>query len=237
MKYELIRTEKYILAVNGRGSRIGKYHIFIDNCNREIYAHLPLNGSPVLEGVPVLPPITKTRDLSYEERVKWFLTHYYETGMEYEILLETMKNIDLDNFRHYNEIVSIPRYVEVNNDVDDMAREFYWKRNPDKDFAENSRPDMVVGFVAGYDKCHEKYNYTEEDLIRAWTAGRAFWGMEFSFENWLENYKKTNQQPEQPIAFECETCHSVIGKGSNIRIKTITNSEGRTEWVGKYIYE
>lgn len=49
-------------------------------------------------------------ELTYEERIKWFITNYYETGMEYEILLETMKDKDLNNFKWYNGVISIPKY-------------------------------------------------------------------------------------------------------------------------------
>ena len=49
-------------------------------------------------------------ELTYEERVKWFITNYYETGMEYEILLETMKDKDLNNLKWYNDVISIPKY-------------------------------------------------------------------------------------------------------------------------------
>ena len=53
------------------------------------------------------------------------------------------------------------------------------------------------------------------------------------------------QQPKLPIAFECETetpfvdgftedrCKRFYG---NPEPKTITNSQGQTEWVGKYIF-
>jgi hypothetical protein len=52
------------------------------------------------------------------------------------------------------------------------------------------------------------------------------------------------QQP-MPIAFECEIEISVFGAENTlydatiedyVKLKTIINSEGRTEWVGKYIY-
>lgn len=49
-------------------------------------------------------------ELTYEERVKWFINNYYETGMEYKILLETMKDKDLNNFKWYNDVISIPKY-------------------------------------------------------------------------------------------------------------------------------
>lgn len=49
------------------------------------------------------------KELTYEERVKWFINNYYETGMEYESLLISMKDKDLDNFEWYGEIIKIPK--------------------------------------------------------------------------------------------------------------------------------
>jgi hypothetical protein len=68
----------------------------------------------------------------------------------------------------------------------------------------------------------------------------------------FEEYIQSLQQPKYPIAFECEvepkfkhigSTKEVKGSGSKIKNnyagnpKTFINSEGRTEWVGKYIYE
>lgn len=50
-------------------------------------------------------------ELEYEERIKWFFTNYYETGMEYEILLDTMKKQNLDKIKHYDQIISLPKYL------------------------------------------------------------------------------------------------------------------------------
>ena len=53
------------------------------------------------------------RELTYEERIAWFVANYYETGMEYSILLESMKTTNLDNFEYINgEIVKIPKTVD-----------------------------------------------------------------------------------------------------------------------------
>jgi hypothetical protein len=55
--------------------------------------------------------------------------------------------------------------------------------------------------------------------------------------------RKKIDRPKLPIVFECEMepilakdkyGHQILGTYAP---KTITNSEGRTEWVGKYIYE
>jgi hypothetical protein len=49
-------------------------------------------------------------ELTYEERIKWFIQNYYESGMEYELLLISMKNENLDAFKWYDEIISIPKF-------------------------------------------------------------------------------------------------------------------------------
>ena len=50
--------------------------------------------------------------LTYKERVRWFFNNYYETGMEYLILLDSLKDDDLDNFEWYDDIINIPKYRE-----------------------------------------------------------------------------------------------------------------------------
>jgi hypothetical protein len=54
----------------------------------------------------------KNNELTYKERIKWFFENFYETGMEYPILLETMKNKDLDNLNWYGDLIKIPKYVD-----------------------------------------------------------------------------------------------------------------------------
>jgi hypothetical protein len=49
---------------------------------------------------------------TYEERVMWFLKNYYETGMEYDLLLISMEGADLDNFPWYDNIIHIPKYKD-----------------------------------------------------------------------------------------------------------------------------
>ena len=51
--------------------------------------------------------------LSYEERIQWFINKYYESGMEYEGLLVSMKDTNLDSFQWYDETISIPKYSDV----------------------------------------------------------------------------------------------------------------------------
>jgi hypothetical protein len=59
--------------------------------------------------------ITINIELSYEQRVGWFITNYYETGMEYESLLISMKDEDLDNIAWYGDTIKIPKYFDELN--------------------------------------------------------------------------------------------------------------------------
>ena len=84
----------------------------------------------------------------------------------------------------------------------------------------------------GYNKAKETYKYTEDDLRDIWKY----------IENNRVTYKeylKSLNQPNLPVAFECEMFSSddiksvekdwyKIGES-----KTITTLRG-TEWVGKY---
>ncbi len=105
--------------------------------------------------------------------------------------------------------------------------------------------EQRLAFKDGYFEAREKYNLTWEKLIDLYIEetgyGMDMWGKE---ENktmlTITKIIQSLQQPI-PIAFECElfdtqvrdiNTHELI-KG---RKKTITNSEGRTEWVGKYVY-
>lgn len=49
------------------------------------------------------------RELTYEERVAWFVANYYETGMEYEGMLDSLRDADLDQFKWYDETICFPR--------------------------------------------------------------------------------------------------------------------------------
>jgi len=48
--------------------------------------------------------------LTYNERIRWLIRECYETGMEYDILLENMRDVDLDNLEWYGDIIHVPRY-------------------------------------------------------------------------------------------------------------------------------
>jgi hypothetical protein len=71
MTHKLIKTDNYLLVVDDSGIEVGDYywnkeypsqvykrhHYNTFSDYKKIIAHLPLNGSPILEGVDLLPPI------------------------------------------------------------------------------------------------------------------------------------------------------------------------------------
>jgi len=224
MKYNLTKTAKYILVVDDSEIRevdwaIHNYKNYREQFKEEpikanknnvqsiqehwdkIIAHLPLNNSPILEGVPSLPPLE--------------------------------------------------------DDVEKMAYDY---SNEFMNVYDGYKGSMCF-FMTVYNKAHEKYKFTEEFLLLlideignskdyqpfitdeegvVWTINK-------------EHLLQFIQQPKYPIAFECEMEYkdmagywysldevhkeSVERFGLQKRTKTIINSEGRTQWVGKYIYQ
>ena len=104
-------------------------------------------------------------------------------------------------------------------------------------------------FKSGYQEAREKYKFTEEDLRNAFYNGWLYRGeQEYQYPKAINEFIQSIQQHKLPIAFECETerveNNDVVFEDGSFNKppyryapKTIINSEGRTEWVGKYIYE
>jgi hypothetical protein len=198
MTHPIIKTENYLLVVDD--SEI-KQSDWICNEEREPYIvkcigkgslrgwakityHLPLNNAPILEGVPLLPPLED----------------------EAEKLAK----------KHGSSI---------------------WDK----------RGRCVFDFM--------RYKYTEEDLRKAWNAAYID-ALSLDEETYkplfFEDFIQSIQQPKYPVAFECEmeykdmvgywykvdeiTKEAVNRFDLETRPKTITNSQGLTQLVGKYIY-
>ena len=49
---------------------------------------------------------------TYEQRIGWFVQNYYETGMEYEDMLENLRNVNLDAIQTVKGIISIPKLAK-----------------------------------------------------------------------------------------------------------------------------
>ena len=190
MTHPIIKTDNYLLVVDElsdvKDENIGDvFKETKDGVTKtyKIIYHLPLNNAPILEGVPLLPPLEdETRKLALEMGEDYFS----------------------------NEL-----------------------------FADY--------FTIGYNKAKEKYKYTEEDLRKCWKACLDFnkpAGSDSGIN--LEDFIQSLQQPKYPVAFECEIDNILsynADDGINALLnlnfgnpKTITNSQGLIQVVGKYIY-
>ena len=104
MKKELIKTTNYLLVVDDSEIKEGDYRVNIQrgyvkladkegldyyNKRSDVFkkaiAHLPLNDSPILEGVPLLPPL--------DEGVFVLPTHF-----EFEIESKSVLNLGIELF-------------------------------------------------------------------------------------------------------------------------------------------
>ena len=119
---------------------------------------------------------------------------------------------------------------------------FSWGQQDDVDFHFGELRNVDIdSFYAGYNKAKEKYKYTEEDVRRAIEMGTEIKGdgMDDMFFTDDEIIKRL-QQPSRPTHFECEMVRtpSQIFYTYDVPYhspKTITNSQGQIELVGKYL--
>jgi hypothetical protein len=98
---------------------------------------------------------------------------------------------------------------------------------------------FIEGYKKGYKKAKEDFKYTEEDLKIAINMARNFPYIkkgEVKFDTPIEKIIQSIQQPKYPVAFE--SAMGTIDDGFlTVDVpKTITNSQGLTQLVGKYIY-
>jgi hypothetical protein len=201
MTHPIIKTENYLLVVDKLNcpakegqtflTKEGLIHTNIgwNYGDSVIIYHLPLNNAPILEGVPLLPPLEDD---------------FVELAKKYGI------------------------------SIGDKAG------------------TSAFDFMRGYDKAKKKYKYTEDDLRFAIKSAFMQGVERVPYLHQLEdNIIKALQQPKYPVAFECEmefidnqdfmdfeedaaTLPSSIE--STEQPKTITNSQGLIQVVGKYIY-
>lgn len=159
-----------------------------------------------------------------------FATHYFKKIIAHRPLNPDHITLKVD---------LLPPFEE---DIKKMAKDWLLKNG----WSGHAEHSLVKSWMAEfYNKAKEKYKYTEEDMINF-----ATWRSTTSFDSSytpLGEFRiwESLQQPKLPIAFECETEEVwVRNTDRNVPtkddfdtiVKTTTNSEGRTEWVGKYIF-
>lgn len=170
MKHDTIKTDNYLLVVDESEIKdvrpfVGKWHLekgYILNkfptyltdlldC-KLVIAHLPLNGSPILEGVDLLPPLEEKEDIQ-----KLFPTHIKGTEDEcnnlyrqegYNKAKEKYKYTEEDIRKAFLKGVSITgegynaEYAQGN----DPDIECVFGEEADKFIQSLSQPKMPIGF-------------------------------------------------------------------------------------------
>jgi hypothetical protein len=198
MEHKIIKIDNYLLVVDGSEIKAGDFYLLIpENIVKlsrsglpinirewaKIIAHLPLNNSPILEGIDLLPPLEDEVEKLLNDEINYW---YHETGS-----LTSEKIV---------------------------------------------RRAFSIGL-----KAKEKYKYTEEDLRKAIEMRKEFQldqGLIPWYKHQIDDIIKSLQQPKMPVGFECEIDLSKHNGQFQTKygIKTITNLQGLTQWVGKYIY-
>ena len=164
MTHDIIKTENYLLVVDDLEIREGDwiyesdsntvniagkgYHNFTQS-DAKIIAHLPLNNSPVLEGVPLLPPLKdEAESLSLKSvNKRGYTTDDYQDGFEdgYNKAKEKYKYTEEDLTRAFN--------IGINSQFESTEL----KLNKDESFDRHSKnllkliqslqqPEMPFGF-------------------------------------------------------------------------------------------
>ena len=82
--------------------------------------------------------------------------------------------------------------------IEEKAREFYWRRNPKKMIAENTRPDLVVGYVQGFNEAASMM-YSEDELRETFYQGVTNMTKVMDFNDLLKTLKYNNKHKLKKI--------------------------------------
>ena len=214
MKHNIIKTEKYLLAVDdseikerdycladigGFYSVVAYNRAFTKHYYKKITAHLPLNNSPVLEGLPLLPPL--------EDEVE----EVWEQGLGAELQkLPYTKHLDDGQY----------------NDGQLAGFEFgaTWGYNAAKKRYKYTEGDLR--------KAIDMARNGNRKVIDTK-------GVEYLLRLQEDKIIQSLQQPKTPVAFECltfDTGNDELDGTHILGIRTTTNPQGQTVLAGKYIY-
>jgi hypothetical protein len=117
IKKELIKTDNYLLVVDDSEIKVGdvitdKYNVWTwkDDSSllgrKKVIAHLPLNNSPIIEGLPLLPPLEQEDDAicpypeSKQNAVDWH-NGYNKAKEKYDsLIIKTLIKFDIEIKKH-----------------------------------------------------------------------------------------------------------------------------------------
>jgi hypothetical protein len=218
MRYDITLHKHYLLVLDKSGSdKVGdwvlwKGHIFqiIETQylegNKKILSHYPLAQYPFLKGLPILPPFSRSQEGGVVQEARQYLQ--------------------------------------------------------DKGFSGHANHSLVPKWMAEfYEIGRERHSLTLDKLIELYVEktgyGMDMWSKEENETmSTIAEIIQSLQEPKPPVlpvAFEFEVervCRLMSAdivekegwikvenaKSTYTRVKTITNAEGITEWVGEYIF-
>jgi hypothetical protein len=178
MKHKLIKTDNYLLVLDD--SEIKEYRLRYIFDNRqgingfihqvsvvldsklcpEIIAHLPLNNSPILEGVFLLPPLEDDGDLIYENTEDSFHKKY-DDALHYYSFIEG-----------YNKAKEKYKYTE--DDLRKAIRMCKGEFTIDEIIQSLQQPKYPVAFECEIEVCvfgnHTHYDPKIEDYVKPKTT-------------------------------------------------------------------
>jgi hypothetical protein len=188
---------------------------------------------------------------------KWYYdTHLKDVrstgGAQYgenSITKKVLAHLPLNDAGHLAGLDVLPE-IDYDLHINDAIGYAGSEGHPDPHAFSEKQIGLLHGYVEGFEKAKETYKHTEEDLRKAFQAGEARWGTNglIDSEPNEDEFIQSINQPKLPVAFECYVdnilSHNAdAGADADALVnpnfgkpKTFTNSEGRTEWFGKYLF-
>lgn len=215
MTHQIIKTEEYLLVVDDSEIKNG-------------YAYNPFGDCPIL-----IDNIED--DLLY-------------INFEYSKIIA---HRPLNNASFLEGVDVLP---SLEDDVEKLGIERAIERRWHPNSLETRRVanEIITAVSYGFNKAREKYKYTEEDVRNAiqlaWEADSIDGIVDLNIvlhygdnndlrTKWSEDeIIQSLSQPKIPVEFECEMKFKQMPDFHKDEPKTTTNSQGQTQWVGKYIY-
>jgi hypothetical protein len=214
MRHNLVRIEDYLFVIGG-------------NYKSDVFPYLVIEK------------------LTTGKYIEWQVdnSNDWDEKNQYQILA----HLPLNNAKYLDGIPVLPS-LEVND------FEYKLRRTPMSEIQNEFGEDVMYNlgvFIKGYNKAKEKYKWTDDDIKIMYNMSCGHIGLDLLPDKTKNNerfnsFLQSLSSPQIPVAFECEIEISVFGAENTlyiatiedyVKLKTIINSEGRTECVGKYIYE
>jgi hypothetical protein len=172
---------------------------------------------------------------------KWYYdTHLKDVrstgGAQYgenSITKKVLAHLPLNDAGHLAGLDVLPE-IDYDLHINDAIGYAGSEGHPDPHAFSEKQIGLLHGYVEGFEQAKKIYKYTEEDLRKA-----AEWYFENKGNKSFEELTQLLDQPKLPIAFDSHT-QRFADKNNILKQwdgpKTFTNSEGRTEWFGKYLF-